>query len=137
MDKKRCTSGVVLVLIFLSFFSIVTNSNIEDSHDEVHSKKSSLWLWQRLRSAYSIYSSIFLPTSVSQYWNMVKGLVNHTYAYFFPPNIERGDGAEVVADENGACEKVKEAIVKSIGTSKATLEDAAKSAADIAGEKEL
>lgn len=34
----------------------------------------------------------------------------------------------------GAGEKVKEAVAKSLGTSKATLEDAAKSAADITGE---
>lgn len=35
-----------------------------------------------------------------------------------------------MVDNNGAGDKVKEALAKSLGTSKATLEDAAKSAAD-------
>jgi hypothetical protein len=47
-------------------------------------------------------------------------------------SFRRGDEGElaVAADSNGAGEKVKEALAKSIGTSKATLEDAAKSAAE-------
>jgi hypothetical protein len=47
-------------------------------------------------------------------------------------SFRRGDEGELAmaADSNGAGEKVKEALAKSIGTSKATLEDAAKSAAE-------
>ncbi|KAK7255014.1 hypothetical protein RIF29_28413 [Crotalaria pallida] len=44
----------------------------------------------------------------------------------------RGEEAEAVAENGGAGEKVKEAISKSIGKSKATLEDIAKSAANLA-----
>jgi len=49
-------------------------------------------------------------------------------------SFRRGDEVEAVVDNNGARDKVKEALAKSLGTSKATLEDAAKSAADMAGE---
>lgn len=132
MDKKHGASGVILVLLVLVFLS---NVNGDSVNDEDQSKKSALWVWQRLRSAYSMYSSVF-PTSIGQYWHMVKAIVNHTYAYFFPPNIDfrRGDEGQAVVDNNGAGDKVKEALAKSLGTSKATLEDAAKSAADMAGE---
>lgn len=81
MDKKFGPSVVILVLLVFFSFSI---ANV---NDEDESKKSALWVWQRLRSAYSMYSSIF-PTSIGQYWHMVKTIVSHTYAYFFPPNIE-------------------------------------------------
>ncbi|RHN58255.1 hypothetical protein MtrunA17_Chr4g0000401 [Medicago truncatula] len=130
MDKKRGASGVVLVLLVLVFLSFsIANVNGDSVNDEDQSKKSAFWVWQRLRSAYSMYSSVF-PTSIGQYWHMVKAIVNHTYTYFFPPNIERGEEGEAVVDNNGAGDKVKEALAKSLGTSKATLEDAAKSAAD-------
>ncbi|KEH31328.1 uncharacterized protein [Medicago truncatula] len=127
MDKKLGASGVVLVLVFFSF--TIANVNGDSVNDEDQSKKSALWVWQRLRNAYSMYSSVF-PTNIGQYWHMVKAIVNHTYAYFFPPNLERGEEGEAVVDNNGAGDKVKEALAKSLGTSKATLEDAAKSAAD-------
>jgi hypothetical protein len=91
MDKKHGASGVILVLlvlvVFFSFSIAIANVNGDSVNDEDQSKKSALWVWQRLRSAYSMYSSVF-PTSIGQYWHMVKAIVNHTYAYFFPPNIE-------------------------------------------------
>ncbi|GAU16168.1 hypothetical protein TSUD_297980 [Trifolium subterraneum] len=135
MDKKQGATAVVVVLVLFIFsITVVANANGANSvvDDEDESKISALWVWQRLRSAYSMYSSIF-PTTIGQYWHMAKTIVNHTYAYFFPPNIDfrRGDEAQVVADNNGgAGDKVKEALAKSIGTSKATLEDVAKSAAE-------
>ncbi|KAK2378410.1 hypothetical protein QL285_066322 [Trifolium repens] len=143
MDKKWSASSVV-ILVLLSVSSIIlvanananANANTINNDGEEQSKKSGLWVWQRLRSAYSMYYSSIFPTSIGfgQYWHMAKTIVNHTYAYFFPPNIDfrrGGDEAELaVADNNGAGEKVKEALAKSIGTSKATLEDAAKSAAE-------
>ncbi|KAK2432236.1 hypothetical protein QL285_017650 [Trifolium repens] len=133
MDKIKW--GVVLVVL-LSFSVFVVANTINNDNDggEEQSKISGLWVWQRLRSAYSMYYSSIFPTSIGQYWHMAKTIVNHTYAYFFPPNIDfrRGDEGELAmaADSNGAGEKVKEALAKSIGTSKATLEDAAKSAAE-------
>ncbi|KAI4329457.1 hypothetical protein L6164_021718 [Bauhinia variegata] len=67
----------------------------------------SLSFWEGLRSTYSATCKI-------------KRLVRH--ARFFPPNIDfrRGDKAE--------------ALAKSLGNSKATVEDSARSAAKIAGE---
>ena len=58
------------------------------------------------------------------FWFIVSGILK---------SFRRGDEGQGVT-ENGAGEKVKEAIAKSLETSKATVEDAAKSAADIAGE---
>ncbi|XP_058729298.1 uncharacterized protein LOC131601484 [Vicia villosa] len=130
MDKNRDASVFVLVLLVLGFFTFSianANTNRVSYDEEDESKKSSFWVWEKFRRAYSMYSSIF-PTSVGQYWHMVKAIFNHTYAYFFPPNIDfrKGGEVQVVKDENG----VKEAFSKSIGTSKATLEDVAKSAAE-------
>ncbi|MCI36235.1 hypothetical protein A2U01_0057457, partial [Trifolium medium] len=92
MDKKWGASVVVLVLLSFSSIIVVANVNANGASntvdDEDQSKKSAMWVWQRLRSAYSMYySSIFLPTTIGQYWHMAKTIVNHTYAYFFPPNI--------------------------------------------------
>jgi hypothetical protein len=86
MDKKW---GVVLVVL-LSFSVFVVANTINNDNDggEEQSKISGLWVWQRLRSAYSMYYSSIFPTSIGQYWHMAKTIVNHTYAYFFPPNIE-------------------------------------------------
>lgn len=54
--------------------------------------------------------------------------------YVYEISFRRGDEGQGVTDSGGAGEKVKEALAKSIRTSKATMEGAAKSAADIAGE---
>lgn len=90
MDKNRGTSVVVLVLLVLGFFTFSianANTNRASYDDEDESKKSSFWVWEKFRRAYSMYTSIF-PTSVGQYLHMVKAIVNNSYAYFFPPNIE-------------------------------------------------
>ncbi|XP_061355920.1 uncharacterized protein LOC133300404 isoform X2 [Gastrolobium bilobum] len=101
--------------------------------DEEHRKKTSLWEWEKLRRAYSMYEAVF-PTSIGKYWYLVKSLVNKAYEHFFPPNIERGDEGEGVTDNGAVGEKVREALGKSLGMSKATMEDAAKSVANIAEE---
>lgn len=92
MDKNRGASVFVLVLLVLGFFTFsIANGNTNrvsyDDDDVDESKKSSFWVWEKFRRAYSMYSTIF-PTSFGQYWHMVKAIFNHTYAYFFPPNIE-------------------------------------------------
>ncbi|KAL5072276.1 hypothetical protein RYX36_011260 [Vicia faba] len=127
MDKNRGASVVVvLVVLVLGFFTFyLANANTNRvSYDEEHeSKKSSFWVWETFRRAYSMYSSIFpTTTSVGQYWHMVKVILNNTYAYFFPPNIDFRKGGET--------QEVSEAFSKSIRTSKATLEEVAKSAAE-------
>ncbi|XP_057454004.1 uncharacterized protein LOC130745659 isoform X2 [Lotus japonicus] len=128
MDKH-----ILLVLLVLLSFSMMNTNGIGDDNEAEQGKKESFWQWHKLRSAYSIYSSAFSPFSVGQYWGVLKALVAQAYARVFPPNIERGEEPEAMAN-NGAGEKVKEALAKSLGTSKATLEDTAKSAADIAGD---
>ncbi|MED6107287.1 hypothetical protein PIB30_012683 [Stylosanthes scabra] len=133
--KVRVGSGfaglLVCMLVFLCSCSCVANN--EQEHDK--KQKQCLWEWQTLRDAYNIYSSLF-TTSVTQYWGLLKALANYAYTRLFPPNIDFRRGGGGVGDKEGegegegAGEKVKEAVSKSFGTSKATVEDAAKSAAD-------
>ncbi|OIW16969.1 hypothetical protein TanjilG_32836 [Lupinus angustifolius] len=131
MNKVRVVGGALLFLCVLLCFSI--SIGYGDDENEEQRKVSYLWVWERLRSAYSMYSSLFPGTNIGNYWHMVKAFLSHAYALFFPPNIDfrRGDEVETVAEDGG----VKEAISKSIGKSKATLEDVAKSAANIAKDK--
>ncbi|TKY64697.1 hypothetical protein E2542_SST14595 [Spatholobus suberectus] len=119
MDKARVLVSVS-VLVLVCFFC-VSNGN---GYDEKQRKKVSLWEWQRLRSAYSAYWALF-PSNIGY---MLKDLVNHACRRFFPPNIDfrRGDEGQGVT----AGEVVREALARSLGTSKATVEDAAKSAAE-------
>jgi hypothetical protein len=64
-------------------------------------------------------------------WLIYINLILYLFLAYLYSFRRGGDEAELaVADNNGAGEKVKEALAKSMGTSKATLEDAAKSAAE-------
>ncbi|KAF1869569.1 hypothetical protein Lal_00017144 [Lupinus albus] len=129
MNKVRVGGGALLFLYVLLCVSISIGYGNDENEEQ--RKESYLWVWERLRSAYSLYSSAFPATNIGNNWHMVKAFLSHAYALFFPPNIERGDEGERVAEDGG----VKEAISKSIGKSKATLEDVAKSAANIAKDK--
>ncbi|CAL0308593.1 unnamed protein product [Lupinus luteus] len=131
MNKDRVGGGALLFLCVLLCFSI--SFGYGDDENEEQRKESYLWVWKRFRSAYSMYSSLFPATNIGNYWHMVKAFLSHAYALFFPPNIDfrRGDEVERVGEDGG----LKEAISKSIGKSKATLEDVAKSAANIAKDK--
>nr|GMC84586.1 uncharacterized protein LOC109227352 [Ipomoea batatas] len=83
---------------------------------------------------------ISLPTTfpdTSAYWTKLDSLIQKGRAFFFsPPNLDFRQGTEEApkAMEEGTGEKVKEAVVKSVDKSKATVEDSAKSAAKLAGE---
>nr|GMC90620.1 uncharacterized protein LOC109227352 [Ipomoea batatas] len=73
----------------------------------------------------------------SAYWTKLDSLIQKGRAFFFsPPNLDFRQGTEEApkAMEEGTGEKVKEAVVKSVDKSKATVEDSAKSAAKLAGE---
>ncbi|XP_050224129.1 uncharacterized protein LOC126673859 [Mercurialis annua] len=66
-------------------------------------------------------------TSVT-FWDRVKTMIHRVESHFHPPNLDfRGGG------EDGG-EKVKEAVAESLGKTKATMEDSAKSAAKLATE---
>lgn len=89
MDKASGAAVLVLVLalVFTTSFSMA-NNNREGSHDvddEEQSKMTPMWLFHRLRSSYSLYSTLFSPT---KYWHLFKATLSQTYTYFFPPNIE-------------------------------------------------
>nr|GMC82446.1 uncharacterized protein LOC109227352 [Ipomoea batatas] len=83
-----------------------------------------------------------LPTTfpdTSAYWTKLDSLIQQGRAFFFssPPNLDFRQGTDEDAPkamEEGTGEKVKEAVVKSVDKSKATIEDSAKSAAKVAGE---
>nr|GMC89295.1 uncharacterized protein LOC102581787 [Ipomoea batatas] len=83
-----------------------------------------------------------LPTTfpdTSAYWTKLDSLIQQGRAFFFfsPPNLDFRQGTEDEAPkamEEGTGEKVKDAVVKSVDKSKATIEDSAKSAAKLAGE---
>ncbi|CAA3002432.1 Hypothetical predicted protein [Olea europaea subsp. europaea] len=54
--------------------------------------------------------------------------------YFYPPNLDFRGVDDERAGEEGATEKVKQAVVKSVDKSKTTAQDSAKSAAKFAEE---
>lgn len=86
MDKK----GVWVLVLLLVWFSVssVSNGNKGDEYDEEERKKSGLWEWQKLRSAYVVYEAL-LPTSIAySCWSLLKDMFHQAHLHFFPPNIE-------------------------------------------------
>ncbi|XVE86657.1 hypothetical protein DITRI_Ditri18aG0052100 [Diplodiscus trichospermus] len=66
-------------------------------------------------------------------WEKIKTVIHEFQLQFTPPTLDfRGTGTAKArgSDRNGVGENVKEAAEKSIGTSKVTVEEAAKSAAE-------
>ncbi|XP_052175696.1 uncharacterized protein LOC127790297 [Diospyros lotus] len=65
----------------------------------------------------------------------VKALANLLQAYLFPPNLDFRGSDEVEETSSGSRgEKVKEAVAKSLGKTRAAVEDSARSAAKLAGD---
>ncbi|OIT02711.1 PREDICTED: uncharacterized protein LOC109227352 [Nicotiana attenuata] len=76
-----------------------------------------------------------LPQTSTSYWSKLNSLVKQGKAYFSPPTLDFRDSQEAQGkEEEGAGEKVKEAVIKSLDKSKEAMEDSAKSAAKLAGE---
>ncbi|XP_030971184.1 uncharacterized protein LOC115991548 [Quercus lobata] len=126
MDKLGCSS-IFILCIFTTFLFTVGDGDQQN----LEGHKRILYFPKRLRSMFS-----FPKTTSTSYWEKVKTLINLAHAYFFPPNIDFRGGDEAEANEasGGAGAKVKEAVTQSLGKSKATVEDSAKTAAKIVGE---
>ncbi|KAF8411571.1 hypothetical protein HHK36_004126 [Tetracentron sinense] len=118
MNKLRGTATFLLVWFILS--PRILSAVGDGGHQE---EKPSL-----MGIARSIFS--FTTTSPVSSWDKLKPLINQVQMYLFPPNIDfrRNDEAETGG------ERMKEAVEKSVETSKATIEETAKSAAKVVGE---
>ncbi|XP_056864411.1 uncharacterized protein LOC108855468 isoform X2 [Raphanus sativus] len=103
-----CISSVVL---FLFVFSLNVSSEAVPPED----KTATVWLTRVKRSG-------------NDYWSKLKETLCRGHSHFFPPNIEGKDDAV----EIGAGEKMKEAVTRSFEYSKDTVEEAARSAAEVA-----
>ncbi|XP_009616305.1 uncharacterized protein LOC107823796 [Nicotiana tabacum] len=75
-----------------------------------------------------------LPQTSTSYWSKFNSLIKQCKAYFSPPTLDFRDSQEAQGKEEGAGEKVKEAMIKSLDKSKEAMEDSAKSAAKLAGD---
>ncbi|KAI7985641.1 hypothetical protein LOK49_LG14G02298 [Camellia lanceoleosa] len=129
----------LLITIFLSAaFGIGSESEQQLLHNnkEGLSTKAYTSLSERVKDMFSLSSTTPPPTPRiwSSSWNKAQSLFNQLQAYFFPPNLDFRGRKEMESDGGAAGEKVKEAMAKSFGKSRATVEDSAKSAAKFAGE---
>ncbi|KAK0597956.1 hypothetical protein LWI29_030205 [Acer saccharum] len=114
MGKNR--GVVVLMILTLCVFLITSASSSSSSSLEEEEKAGEKGVCVSRR-----------------YLDMLKGLFNQANLYFSsPPNLDfRGDLKG--GDPKGGGEKVKEAAVKSMEKSKATMEGSARSAAEMTG----
>ncbi|KAF5745190.1 hypothetical protein HS088_TW07G00772 [Tripterygium wilfordii] len=75
-----------------------------------------------------------LKRSHESYWEKIKTIVHEMQSQFSPPNLDFRGSEEAKAEiENGAGGKMKEAAGKSFESCKETVEESAKSAAEVVG----
>ncbi|KAL0865234.1 hypothetical protein Bca101_044352 [Brassica carinata] len=105
--------GIYSVVLFLFLFSVNVSSEAVPPED----KTATVWLSK-------------IKGSGNDYWSRLKETLGRGHSRFFPPNIDfRGKDDAV---EMGAGEKMKEAVTISFEHSKDTVEEAARSAAEVA-----
>ncbi|CAL5439306.1 unnamed protein product [Camellia sinensis] len=138
--------SICLFLLITIFLSAAFGIGSETEQQLLHNNKEGLStkaytsLSERVKAMFSLSSTTPTPTPTptpriwSSSWNKAQSLFNQLQAYFFPPNLDFRGRKEVESDGGAAGEKVKEAMAKSFGKSRATVEDSAKSAAKFAGE---
>ncbi|XP_039154968.1 uncharacterized protein LOC120286660 [Eucalyptus grandis] len=67
-------------------------------------------------------------------WIKIKTIMNNVQLQFFPPDLDfRSRDDAIVDNQNNAGSKVEHAVKKSFGTSKVTVEETAKSTAEVVG----
>ncbi|KAF8053126.1 hypothetical protein N665_1462s0011 [Sinapis alba] len=107
----------LLYLFSVIFFLFVFSVNVSSETMPPEDKTATVWLARIKRSG-------------NDYWSKLKESLGRGHSYFFPPNIDfRGKDDAV---KMGAGEKVKEAVTRSFEHSKDTMEEAARSAAEVA-----
>ncbi|CAL5361020.1 unnamed protein product [Camellia sinensis] len=132
--------SICLFLLITIFLSAAFGIGSETEQQLLHNNKEGLStkaytsLSERVKAMFSLSSTTPPPTPTptptpriwSSSWNKAQSLFNQLQPF-------RGR-KEVESDGGAAGEKVKEAMAKSFGKSRATVEDSAKSAAKFAGE---
>ncbi|CAH2037291.1 unnamed protein product [Thlaspi arvense] len=106
------------VVFFLFVFSVNVFSDDVDHMRAVpaEDKTTTVWLSK-------------IKQSGNNYWGKLKETLGRGHSRFFPPNIDfRGKDDPAM----GAGEKMKEAVTRSFEHSKGTVEEAARSAAEVA-----
>ncbi|XP_013586868.1 PREDICTED: uncharacterized protein LOC106295496 [Brassica oleracea var. oleracea] len=113
---KRVQVFHLLCLCSVIFF-FVFSANVSSEAVPPEDKTATVWLSRIKRSG-------------NDYWSKFKETLGRGHSRFFPPNIDfrgKDDAAEM-----GAGEKMKEAVTRSFEHSKDTVEEAARSAAEVA-----
>ncbi|XP_022740731.1 uncharacterized protein LOC111292556 [Durio zibethinus] len=88
-------------------------------------------------SFYQVVSSTMslLKKSHKNSWEKIKTIIHDFHLQFIPPNLDfRGTGTAKARVSESVGEDMKGAVKKNIGTSKLSVEETAKSAAEFAGE---
>ncbi|KAF7814658.1 putative transmembrane protein [Senna tora] len=137
IGEGASSSAILILCLFLWLCVSVLSVEVEEQQQKVveeEQRKKKPWVseWERLREAYGIYTKVWSASSWQ--WQMLKKIGNEAYYRWFPPNLDFRKHDETEGERGGAGEKVKEALAKSVGKSKATVEDSARSAAKMAGE---
>ncbi|KAF3606938.1 hypothetical protein DY000_02045574 [Brassica cretica] len=106
-----------LLCLWSAIFFFVFSANVSSEAVPPEDKTATVWLSRIKRSG-------------NDYWSKFKETLGRGHSRFFPPNIDfrgKDDAAEM-----GAGEKMKEAVTRSFEHSKDTVEEAARSAAEVA-----
>ncbi|KFK43886.1 hypothetical protein AALP_AA1G186700 [Arabis alpina] len=105
------------VVFFLFVFSVKVSGDVDYQRAvPAEAKTTTVWLSRMKQSG-------------NDYWAKLKETLGRGHSRFFPPNIDfRGKDDPAM----GTGEKMKEAVTRSFGHSKDTVEEAARSAAEVA-----
>ncbi|CAI9753828.1 unnamed protein product [Fraxinus pennsylvanica] len=130
MDENKLQRYFVFILfLFITFFFFHTTAVVSAvAADGDEKGEHYIQVEERKMPIIDAVKRMFsLPTTPSNYLMRV-------LQYFSPPNLDFRGVDEERASEEGTTEKVKEAVVKSVDTSKTAVQDSAKSAAKFAEE---
>ncbi|KAK4267710.1 hypothetical protein QN277_024455 [Acacia crassicarpa] len=87
MDKETAVL-IVCMLLGLCFSFTVTNRDEGEDQKQNTTVATSYWLWQKLRSFYSLYSKIGSPATWQ--WKMLK----EAYSHFISPHLGFSKGGD-------------------------------------------
>ncbi|KAJ8557780.1 hypothetical protein K7X08_004546 [Anisodus acutangulus] len=142
LQLRSYSSLFLLLLLFIISFHYTIGSTVGGGQEEeekqqlqeqllhIEEGKSKPPIIETVKKMFSF------PTSFSQtptsYWSKLESLFKQGKAYFSPPTLDFRDSQEAQDREEGVA--LKEAVLKSLDKSKATIEESAKSAAKLAGD---
>ncbi|KAK1371645.1 hypothetical protein POM88_037737 [Heracleum sosnowskyi] len=121
MEKSKRNAALFIFSLIVVFPQImISAAALEQAKPSMSDK---------FRDMYALVTS----TSLSSLQKL-KSVVNDVQKQIFPPNIDFRPKVEEEVDEQGAKEWMTEAVKKSLGSSKSTVEESAKSAASAVGD---